>query len=139
MDFTSEKELEMGFAGYLRIYNNNLDLINKATKEYEALVQVTKGKVSIEQVRDLLVTLNSDPYVDVTFDGNKLGVTKSTVSSNIIFVALEVCYLVRKYKFNDSDISAFYDKVIDQIAVNTLTNRNFFMNLDTKLTSDEVK
>lgn len=139
MDFTSEKELEMGFAGYLRIYDNNLDLINKATKEYEDLIQVTKGKVSIEQVRDLLVTLNSDPYVDVTFDGNKLGVTKTTISSDIIFVALEVCYLVRKYKFNESDISAFYDKVINQIVMNTLTNRNFFSNLDTKLISDEAK
>lgn len=139
MDFTSEKELNMGLAGYLRVYSNNLVLIDKATKEYEELVTVTKGKVSIEQVRDLLVTLNSDPSVDVTFDGNKLGVTKNTVSSNIIFIALEVCYLVRKYKFNESDISEFYDKVINQIVLNTLNNRNYFSNLDTKLNSDEAK
>ena len=139
MDFTSDNELNMGFAGYLRVYSNNLDLIDKATKEYDDLVQVTKGKVSIEQVRDLLVTLNSDPYVDVTFDGKKLGVTKTTISSNIIFIALEVGYLVRKYKFNESDISEFYDKVINQIVLNTLTNRNYFSNLETKLTSDEDK
>lgn len=139
MEFTTENELEIGFIEYLKVYNNNLELINQTTKEYDDLICSIKSKVTVELARDLLVVLNSDPYVDVVYDGNFLGITKTTLSANIIFVSLEVGYLIRKYKFNEEDINAFYERLINQIAVNTLRNRNYFSGLDTKLTSDEVK